>query len=578
MPDLKLLLEAEKRGILPPDKRALLDEAKRRGLVGGGESQQPRQAYAGDMERSVQSGVKEGASVLGRAVSNLPGSAWQLAKDVTAPIHSPVQTAKGMGNLAMGAVQKLIPGEQGSEQHADAFGRYLSDRYGGLDALKKTLAEDPAGFAADIGGLLTGGGGIAVKAAGTAGKVARVGAMAQKVAQAPSRAAKATGRGIAKATPELLGIATGQHSAPIKLAYKATREGGERADILKGHMEKTLPMDAPVKEAREVFSSMHEKTGKAYTQGVDKLLNAKVKDKRVGDLPMNLGKIRGELEEIAKLGTVEGVSVNSKAGRVRKRIHDQMEAMTSPRWIDRALDPSTYAGRPAHVKTKMIAQAKQAKVMAGRATSKQGLTSASVDSVQGLKRALGEILEDTEHGTQAWKIANDAYHSVNDALEKKVPGYKKVNAEYAARKEALSDIGSSMSLGKGALTETTLKKMQAALRDNVYTSYGMKEGYLKNLMDAGAENLDVAVAGQSLSSYAPRGLSRLLPGVAGGYGLGTGAIAPMLPLMAATSPRLVGKGAIGAAKLAEALAKMKPIPAGTGYGSFQAGRTARVSQ
>jgi hypothetical protein len=36
MPSMELLLEAERRGILPPDKAAALNEARRRGLVGGG--------------------------------------------------------------------------------------------------------------------------------------------------------------------------------------------------------------------------------------------------------------------------------------------------------------------------------------------------------------------------------------------------------------------------------------------------------------------------------------------------------------------------------------------------------------
>ena len=35
--DIQLLLEAEKRGLLPPEKRALLDEARSRGLIPGRE-------------------------------------------------------------------------------------------------------------------------------------------------------------------------------------------------------------------------------------------------------------------------------------------------------------------------------------------------------------------------------------------------------------------------------------------------------------------------------------------------------------------------------------------------------------
>ncbi len=41
MANLQLLLEAERRGLLPPDKAALLAEARRRGLLPGTEQAQP---------------------------------------------------------------------------------------------------------------------------------------------------------------------------------------------------------------------------------------------------------------------------------------------------------------------------------------------------------------------------------------------------------------------------------------------------------------------------------------------------------------------------------------------------------
>ena len=56
---------------------------------------------------------------------NIPGSAAQFAKDITAPIHSPIQTGKGIYGLAKGLVQMLVPGEQGSEENARNVGRFL---------------------------------------------------------------------------------------------------------------------------------------------------------------------------------------------------------------------------------------------------------------------------------------------------------------------------------------------------------------------------------------------------------------------------------------------------------------------
>ena len=114
------------------------------------------------------------------AATNLPGSLGQLAVDVTAPVHSPVQTVKGLYALASGLVQKIMPGEQGNEQAVDAMGNFLKERYGSMEAIKKTLAEDPAGLLTDAAGVLSGGAGMALKA----GRLGKVAGVTQKVARA----------------------------------------------------------------------------------------------------------------------------------------------------------------------------------------------------------------------------------------------------------------------------------------------------------------------------------------------------------------------------------------------------------
>ena len=95
------------------------------------------------------------------AVGNLPGSAWQFAKDVTAPIHSPIETAKGLGGLAAGAYQSMARGAKGlavgpeeaqklepgaQEKNVDALIDFVKERFGGWENIKNTVAEDPAGF------------------------------------------------------------------------------------------------------------------------------------------------------------------------------------------------------------------------------------------------------------------------------------------------------------------------------------------------------------------------------------------------------------------------------------------------
>lgn len=112
----------------------------------------------------------------GEMVSNVPSSAAQFGKDIIYPFRHPVETAKGMGNLAMGLGQKLIPGEQEEEQYADQMGQFIADRYGSWENFKQTLMKDPVGVLADASTVITGVGG-AVRAggrvAGTTGKLGR---------------------------------------------------------------------------------------------------------------------------------------------------------------------------------------------------------------------------------------------------------------------------------------------------------------------------------------------------------------------------------------------------------------------
>jgi hypothetical protein len=76
------------------------------------------------------------------------------------------------------------------------------------------------------------------------------------------------------------------------------------------------------------------------------------------------------------------------------------------------------------------------------------------------------------------------------------------------------------------------------------------------LKEKSGTDLMPALAGQSLNSYTPRGLAKLLPsftagsGITGAFALGPAGLAPLatLPLQ---SPRLVGEGVYAAGKAAK---------------------------
>ena len=117
-----------------------------------------------------------------------------------------------------------------------------------------------------------------------------------------------------------------------------------------------------------------------------------------------------------------------------------------------------------------------------------------------------------------------------------------------------------------------MRKLQSVMRNNVNTNYGQRA----KLMDVLARyepELPNVIAGQSMSSVAPRGVARL-GSVA--VGLLAGTTAPIaLPLLAATSPRLVGEAAYAGGRAVGAARRAGVTPANLQaiqQGLFQAGR------
>lgn len=107
-----------------------------------------------------------------QAIANIPASAKKFAGGLYEAVTSPVQTAMGVLDIGAGALQKALPESavnfinqfEGNTnaavravEAANAMGGMFKDRYGSYEGIKRTLAEDPVGAAADLSTLLTGG-------------------------------------------------------------------------------------------------------------------------------------------------------------------------------------------------------------------------------------------------------------------------------------------------------------------------------------------------------------------------------------------------------------------------------------
>ena len=152
-----------------------------------------------------------------RALYNLPSSTMQLGKDLITPFLHPIETADSLVSLGKGIYQLAIPGEHPDEATAIAVGEFLGERSGGLENIKETFANDPAGFLADLSMVMTGGAGLAAKVGGqTANIASTVGQVGRAIdpVLAGVRGAGATVGGVGTAADTLLGLTAGLPGGP----------------------------------------------------------------------------------------------------------------------------------------------------------------------------------------------------------------------------------------------------------------------------------------------------------------------------------------------------------------------------
>lgn len=87
------------------------------------------------------------------ALKNILPSTIEMGKNIWQTVAHPIKTVDTLEGVVVGAIEKLIPGEQKGEQSFNMAVNFFKERYGSVNGLKKTMAKDPAGFLADLAGL-----------------------------------------------------------------------------------------------------------------------------------------------------------------------------------------------------------------------------------------------------------------------------------------------------------------------------------------------------------------------------------------------------------------------------------------
>lgn len=463
------------------------------------------------------------SEVPGKAISNVGKSAVEFGKSVVEPIMDLPGTAAAFRDIGVGLVSKAkgLFGDDGDpaakakrEAAADALGAHFAQRYGSIDGLKKTMAEDPVGFLADASIVLTGGGSIFARAPGVAGKAGEVvraaGAISDPLMM-PIRAANAAAQGVGRFASSGLGLATGAGGDSVRRAFDAGRAGGAADDVFTGQMRGTRPLDEVVDMAEKGVEAMGRDRRAAY--------DANMAATRADRTVIDTSPIAQSIADAYDMATHKGVVVDDAAMKVVREIAEKAQE------FGRIGQPASNAPVPAGVRTTNMGP---------------GLVAEDLDA---FKKSLNQIRSRTQQGTLERAIVDKVLAETKDQIKAQVPSYAKAMSDYSSASDMIGEARRTLSVSDKASTDTTLRKLQSTTRNNANANFGQRQ----KLVDEIAQyqpDLPFALAGQALNAKTARGIMGPLSGL---YGLShvsnPASWLSALGQLALTSPRLVGEGA-----------------------------------
>ena len=429
-----------------------------------------------------------------QAFSNLGPSAMQFGKDTYQALRHPVDLASNVLDIGKGVIQHLIPGEQADEAKANAVGKFFVDRYGSVDNIKKTIANDPVGALGDISMLITGGGSAVARTPGVMGKIGQATAKVGNIIDPATLAVKGVGKaghygGIA--AKNILGATTGVGADVLDPAYKTGVAGGERAKNFTDNMRGLEDSRVVLEEAENALAKMRESRNRNY---------------KVGSKAWNADKTRLDFWPVRE-------QFNELANSMFKGEHFRVGADTQK-------------------KLKEIGQ-----VIDEWADDKTMHNAGGLDA---LKMRLDDMMPNKLDPSQSGRAVTTMRNAVKKIIVDKVPAYADVMKDYETAINLEKEIKHTLSVGGNP--DTAMRKLQSMMRNNVNTNYGERLALGKILEDQGGGKILDRVAGQNVNKVAPRGLAGL--GVTGTTLGSVYAGNPMgLAVLPFQSPRIVGEGA-----------------------------------
>lgn len=411
----------------PDEMTALKGEVAQTGFTGDIEA--PEREEIG-INPSENADVNRGGT--DTSFKDLPGnilpSTGALLENTWEAVSHPKQTAKALAGVAVGGVEKLIPGEQEQEKNFDAVTSFFKDRYGSLEGLKQTLVNDPVGFALDlasVAGAVKGGLRGAASAAAKQGDTALASTL-QKSADVA---------GDVKAVNPFTVAGEAATSKPVKWVKDST---GKLKDITIENLS-DLPANTlkTIREAPETFNKV--KSGQITFQTVADTVKGKFDD------------LKSEL---------------SSAGQGYKAFRaDKAESMPTPiskvddylgsqglkveKGIIKEVSPNS-----SNLSQADIAQAQEAYDIV------KGMKTVTHDTGLNVRQKLDDLVDYAKHGDKGNSLVKNLRGVFDSEMKKTFTGLKELDAKFASKMDELNKVKDEFIDKKtGALKSNAISKI-----------------------------------------------------------------------------------------------------------------------
>lgn len=494
---------------------------------------QTRKSFATQQAQQVP---EKWGDVASQAVTNIPKSAGNLVSGLYEAVTNPIQTAKTVLDIGAGALQSLLPEsvvnalgkDEKSQEVFKQVGQFYLDRYGSEEGIKKAIAQDPVGVLADASSILYGGGaalrgtaGLTSAATGGRATLAPIQATGKALSTAGSMVdpLSATIKGASgliglagKTAAPILGISTGAGGEAVRQAFSAGREGGERAAQFRANITGQADQTDILNAAKQNLDQLRIQKSNAYTSGMVDIKN----DKSI----LSFGNIDKSVSDAANRTQFKGKIVDQAAADALSEVVSKVDEWKS-------LDPAVYH---------------------------------TPEGLDALKQSVGAVLDKLDPKTNAYNTVNKIYNSIKTEITKQAPVYANTMREYSAASDQIREIEKALSLGNKASADTSMRKLQSLMRDNVNTNFGTRVRLGKELEQQGGQMMMPGIAGQALQSLVPRGIQGATAIPAGGLSYLAGGIPAAALSALSSSPRAVGEGAFITGMTARGVDTAKRVP------------------